>query len=361
MKSIGKNLNGLAIIGGLIASLNFVHAQTATVGSFNGNITPVQSAPGDSVVSAVAEDQGLPLLSPDQALSHSGSFCYWWVMPGGAYVPMPCLPQDFSSVSVYQIIPDEFLVDESGGQVPVIPRRLGLQAQTTSSTVASAVTLQADALVNLITRVQTAAANQQMRAMGMDVPFPGDGGSDTNSYDYSGSFQPQVFTTNDLWLQITGTTNTGPSITAWLVINTPWTVTNGVYDLFATTNLAPSAWQWVLRCAPGQTNLTVTGLTDPQNFFILGLTNDADGDGLTDAYELLVSHTDPNNKYSNLDGIPDGWEILLGLNPQTSNLTTPSERSNYGYTLADWLNGVSGIKSGTAGLDNEGNVLSVSQ
>jgi hypothetical protein len=146
-----------------------------------------------------------------------------------------------------------------------------------------------------------------------------------------------------------------------LVINSPWNVTNGVYDLFATTNLAPSAWQWVLRCAPGQTNLTLTGLTVPQSFFILGSTNDADGDGLTDAYELLVSHTNPTNSISNLDGIPDGWEILLGLNPQTSNLTTPSERSNYGYTLADWLNGVSGIKSGTIGLDNEGNVLSVSQ
>ncbi len=70
---------------------------------------------------------------------------------------------------------------------------------------------------------------------------------------------------------------------------------------------------------------------------------------------------DPNNPYSNLDGILDGWEILLGLNPQTDNLTQPGERANYTYTLADWLNGVSGIKSGTISLDNEGNVLTVSQ
>jgi len=74
-----------------------------------------------------------------------------------------------------------------------------------------------------------------------------------------------------------------------------------------------------------------------------------------------VSHTDPHNKSSNLDGIPDGWEILLGLNPTISNFTSPSQRSNYGYTSADWLNAVSGIRSGTIGLDNEGNVRSVSQ
>ena len=29
-------------------------------------------------------------------------------------------------------------------------------------------------------------------------------------------------------------------------------------------------------------------------FFMLGRTNDTDGDGMSDAYEVLVSHTDPN-------------------------------------------------------------------
>ena len=158
-----------------------------------------------------------------------------------------------------------------------------------------------------------AAANtgSGMRAMDVsDPPSPGDG-SDTNSDGgyYSSGFQAQVFTTNDLWLQMVGTTNTGTSMTAYLVINTPWNITNGVYDLFATTNLAPSAWQWVLRCAPGQTNLTVTGLASPNEFFILGLTDDTDGDGLTDAYEKLVSHTNPNLYSTDGTGMSDGWEI----------------------------------------------------
>jgi hypothetical protein len=102
-------------------------------------------------------------------------------------------------------------------------------------------------------------------------------------------------------------------------------------------------------------------ITSGNAFLILGTPQDTDGDGLTDAYENLVSHTDPNNAYSNLDGILDGWEILLGLNPQNSNFTSPSTRANYGYTTADWLNGVSGVKSGTITTDNEGNVQSVSQ
>ena len=74
-----------------------------------------------------------------------------------------------------------------------------------------------------------------------------------------------------------------------------------------------------------------------------------------------MSHTDPHNPNSNLDGILDGWDVLLGLNPQKANFTSPSERANYGYTTADWLNGISGIRSGSITNDPEGNVQSVSQ
>jgi hypothetical protein len=108
------------------------------------------------------------------------------------------------------------------------------------------------------------------------------------------------------------------------------------------------------------TNYSIS-ITSPNAFLILGTPLDSDSDGLSDAYELLISHTDPNNPYSNLDGILDGWDVLLGLNPQTSNVNTSSERANYGYTLADWLDGVTGVKSGSIGLDPEGNVTSVSQ
>ena len=138
-----------------------------------------------------------------------------------------------------------------------------------------------------------------------------------------------------------------------------------MYDVFATgaleSPLANALWYWM-----GQgghfTNYTIS-ITSPNAFLILGTPLDSDSDGLTDAYELLISHTDPHNPNSNLDGILDGWDVLLGLNPQTSNVNTPSERANYGYTLADWLNTITGVqgKSGTITTDNEGNVQTVSQ
>jgi hypothetical protein len=151
-------------------------------------------------------------------------------------------------------------------------------------------------------------------------------------------------------------------------VNVTFTIEGGqdgyYYDVFATGALQGAltndVWFWM---GQGQhcNTYTIPNISSTDAFLILGTPLDSDGDGLTDAYELLVSHTDPHNPYSNLDGILDGWDVLLGLNPQTSNLTTASERSNYGYTTADWLNGVSGVKSGTINLDNEGNVLSVSQ
>jgi hypothetical protein len=135
------------------------------------------------------------------------------------------------------------------------------------------------------------------------------------------------------------------------------------YDVFATgalqSPLTNAVWFWMGQGNSG--NTYTLPITSGNAFLILGTPQDTDGDGLTDAYELLVSHTATNNPYSNLDGILDGWDILLGLNPQTSNVTQPGTRANYTYYSSDWLNQVSGVKTGTIGLDNEGNVQSVSQ
>src|SRR6185295_13185607 len=43
-------------------------------------------------------------------------------------------------------------------------------------------------------------------------------------------------------------------------------------------------------------------------------TGDADNDGLTNEYELLVG-TDPTSSDTDHDGLPDGWEIRYRLNP----------------------------------------------
>ena len=45
---------------------------------------------------------------------------------------------------------------------------------------------------------------------------------------------------------------------------------------------------------------------------------DADGDGLTNAFEIAIG-TDPVNPDSDADGMPDGWEVFYGLNPKAND------------------------------------------
>jgi hypothetical protein len=47
----------------------------------------------------------------------------------------------------------------------------------------------------------------------------------------------------------------------------------------------------------------------------LGTPQDSDADGLTDAYERLVSHSDPLKPDSGIDGISDLFRYLHGLQP----------------------------------------------
>ncbi len=132
----------------------------------------------------------------------------------------------------------------------------------------------------------------------------------------SANLQPQVFTTNDLWLEVVGVSNT----TAYLVIHIPWNETNGVYDLFGTTNLSANVpglnvtnWVWLTRTTAWQMNIAMANLWPDMGFFILGTMLDSDGDGLTDAYEKLVSHTDPNSPLTITTQPANQW-VIQGSN-----------------------------------------------
>lgn len=135
-----------------------------------------------------------------------------------------------------------------------------------------------------------------------------------------------------------------------------------LYDLFASGYLIMTngPWSWMGQGSPGNV-YSVSNLASSTTYFILGTGLDADFDGLTDAYERLVSHTDAHNPDTDGDGIPDGWAVLLGLNALGNSSAQPDLRSNYSYDSTDWLRGISGVKTGSVGLDSEGNVLSVSQ
>ena len=94
------------------------------------------------------------------------------------------------------------------------------------------------------------------------------------------------------------------------------------YDVFATAALSQSdpnyGWGWL---GQGYTcNIySMTNLPVPGALLILGTPLDSDFDGLTDAYEKLVSKTDPLNPDTDGDGLSDYFEVVFGMLPLTGN------------------------------------------
>ncbi|MGD0207197.1 MAG: hypothetical protein ABSC89_06295 [Verrucomicrobiota bacterium] len=315
----------------------------------------IGAAQADSIVQIAAESQGLAQVAPADLPIIGGTF--WWVMPGGAAVPAPCPPLDLSG-AIYQIAEGQFLVDETGGQVVANTPRFGLQAQATSSTVASEVASQVDALVNLITRVQTAAANQQVwtmaRAMGMDVPSPGSDGGSGDGSDYTSSYVPYIFDTNGLWLEITGVSNGQVDLN----LHNP---TNEVYAIWCTTNLLGN-WnvETELWPTPDQTNVlpfTVANL-DRQNLFVraedwTGV--DSDGDGIPDWW-IWFYFGNLSETATNLDSQDNTllYDYTNGLDPNVIQFTL-STASQYINTLTVpvQINLLAGVPSYYAVLVND--------
>ena len=91
------------------------------------------------------------------------------------------------------------------------------------------------------------------------------------------------------------------------------------YDVFVTTNAAAVAngldainWHWLRRTCFGETNLVLTNLWATTPYFLLGTMRDSDGDSLADAFEMVVSKTNPNLRDSNNNEIADGDEMGVG-------------------------------------------------
>ena len=84
--------------------------------------------------------------------------------------------------------------------------------------------------------------------------------------------------------------------------------TNDVpYDVFATTALlgnssTNSQWYWFGQGYTGNTYL-LANQPGVSAYYVLGTPQDSDFDGLTDAYERLVSHTDPATRKPSIDGL----------------------------------------------------------
>ena len=169
----------------------------------------------------------LPLASAD-VLSNGGTF---WSLQISNSAPLPFNP--FPEVAVYDLGGGQFIFDDRAIDYIELEQQRELEETLLQAT-----------------------------ALSLGLAVEGD------ELGWSVMLFSALYTTNDLWLEISGMTNT----VANLVIHTPWNDTNLTYDLFYTTNLAsPIDWRFFVRCV--STNVAVPDLCDEQGFFRLGQTN----------------------------------------------------------------------------------------
>ena len=141
--------------------------------------------------------------------------------------------------------------------------------------------------------------------------------------------------------------------------------TNGFfYDIFTTTalvgsNVTNAQWAW-LEQGPTCSTYQYTNHPGAGSFYILGTPQDRDCDGLTDAFERLVSKTDPGNPDTDGDGLTDGWEVAHGMNPKANEEAQAGSWRNYLYDAVGQLRVLGGVEAGSADYDEEGNAITTS-
>ena len=153
---------------------------------------------------------------------------------------------------------------------------------------------------------------------------------------------------NSLWIAIRGSAE---GATNWpeITVHVPWGFTNlvEVYQFDASSN------NWFNGMASAPWVLAVTGRVDAgTNVFLWADTNayalesrfyaagngeqDTDEDGLADARELFMHHTDPSQPDTDGDGVSDGDEVAAGTNPLDKySVPPPDMLSVSGSSIVD--------------------------
>ena len=142
---------------------------------------------------------------------------------------------------------------------------------------------------------------------------------------------PNGSTAYQVWL-----TNITATAAGGGMMNVKFTIAGGLpgysYDVFATgylqSPITNAIWVWLGQGNQG--NTYTVNVPSANAFLILGTPLDTDGDGLTDAYELLVSHTDPNHAQTDANGVPYAWYLQNGLSVQ-SGLQDPDQDGLLNY------------------------------
>ncbi len=103
---------------------------------------------------------------------------------------------------------------------------------------------------------------------------------------------------------------------------------NGRYDVYSSTNL--TNWNYLFRTATGQTNLTILPPSGSRCFFQLGTLQDTDEDTLPDAFEHLITQTDPSaaNTLANAAG---NTNLTAWLTDHPPHLYLKTVLKVYGY------------------------------
>ena len=124
-----------------------------------------------------------------------------------------------------------------------------------------------------------------------------------------------------VWLTNVSATITGPSNTTTLTFTITGGVDGAAYDVFGTTGfrwpLTNTVWAWMGQGYHCNT-YSLAELPTEGAYLLLGTPQDSDADGLTDAYENLVSKTEPDNPDTDGDGLSDLDEWLHGSSPTTA-------------------------------------------
>ncbi len=167
-------------------------------------------------------------------------------------------------------------------------------------------------------------------------------------------------TSSNVWITNVVATATGSGTNNMVLRFTIQGGTNGVpYDVFANSVLSfgtnGNPWAWMGQGYQGNT-YQLTNLPNTACFLILGTPLDTDGDGLTDAYEKLVSKTDPNKYSTDGTGMSDGWEILYfghiyvdpTADPDGDGLSNYQEflMRSAGYNPTVWDSNTNGVGDG---------------
>jgi hypothetical protein len=198
-------------------------------------VLPVYSA-SDTVVQATADAAGLtPVAST--ALPSTGTFWVMTVSSNGDLIesPDPFLPPSLSTLPIYSVVGDIFIVDDTGGQIsPSAGRMSSAQASST-------VQAQAASMADLIDLIQTNSGNQSFQPNG---------------------FTPMIFT-NGLWLEVS---NEAP----YLGLRLHGTVGGDNYQLLSTTNLSNHSLdlgQILFGASDGYADFSPVPMTNAMTFF----------------------------------------------------------------------------------------------